>query len=379
LVNVVAIPFLDEAPEVVSRNLELAASHPAIERVWAIHEGADTPGWAVKRSFSSIVEFVQEQRIGTFRSGKGDAMNTAIAMAQHTGVSRLHFYDADITNFGHDWIDGAQQGADKGYDVVRHSFPRAATDAMITWMVTKPGFAIKYPGTPLPRIGQPLGGEVLLTESAIATMAESSRVRSRSDWGIDTAITFTTAEAGHSLYEHHVPDGKRHALYGSLAELRDMAVECFDTMARLPRIAIPDIDHHSEPVTPVPADLQQKSGYSVDQTLALLTSPWADGEMEAVETLTPEMVDAVLRLQETGDFWFLDEEAWFAILGTAFTLGALAADSSEYQLFFRLWVGRVLNYTEAHASRGYEHALSYLQQTVDQYEAASRSNPTQSD
>ena len=44
-----------------------------------------------------------------------------------------------------------------------HTLPRASTDAMITWMVTRPLFAIGHPRSALWRIRQPLGGELALT------------------------------------------------------------------------------------------------------------------------------------------------------------------------------------------------------------------------
>ena len=50
-------------------------------------------------------------------------------------------------------------------------FPRAATDAMITWMITRPALARLFPGTLLPRLDQPLGGEVLLTGRAVEALA----------------------------------------------------------------------------------------------------------------------------------------------------------------------------------------------------------------
>ena len=97
MVSVVAIPFLDETSEVVGRNLRIAATHPAIDLVW----GISGPGFdsANLDSAPSSIEIVEQQRIGIRRPGKGDAMNTAIARADEMGVDRLHFYDADITNF----------------------------------------------------------------------------------------------------------------------------------------------------------------------------------------------------------------------------------------------------------------------------------------
>jgi mannosylglycerate synthase len=364
-VHVVAIPFLDEAPEVVAKNLEIAATHPSIDIVWGVtsEDVADRVGEI------SNVEIVQQRRLGSYRPGKGDAMNTALALARARGVDRLHFYDADITNFSREWISGAENAADAGFEVVRHSFPRAATDAMITWLITKPVMALKFPGTVLPRIGQPLGGELLLTAGAIETMANSDRVRSRSDWGIDTEITFHSVAAGHSLYEHHVSDGKRHALYGSLAELSDMLRECFDSVATLPRVAIPEADHFAEPATPVPADLRSQPGFSVEATRPMVSTEWAPLERESAAILPARIASLVERMVATGDYQFLDEEAWLHVLSVMIDNPPHGTSAHE-ALLFRLWVGRVLHYTEHHVSRGYDHALDYLASTIAEYEAA---------
>ncbi len=363
--RVVAIPFLDEDPALVGHNLAIAASHPAVDCVWGI--ASSSPGASRPDIESKKVEIVPQTRIGELRPGKGDAMNTAIVLASEEGVDHLHFYDADITNFDHTWIDGAEAGVDAGYEIVRHRFPRAATDAMVTWMITKPFLAMKYPGTVLAGIGQPLGGELLLTSAAIESMARSPMVRGRSDWGIDTALTFTGVASGHSLYEHYVADGKRHSLYGSLADLRTMVTECFDVAARLPVIEIPEVGHFAEPATDVPSDLRNQTGYSVEATLPSLTAPWGSGELEFASRILPDdILHAYMRMVETGDYEFLDETTWHVVL-TAIVMPGIP-DPALDALIFRLWMGRVLNYTTTHAVRGYEHALDYLQSTIDQYE-----------
>ena len=370
--RVVAIPFLAEDPALVGRNLAIAASHPAVDRVWGI--AGDPQSASHPELQSKKVEIVPQARIGGLRPGKGDAMNTAIVLASEEGVDHLHFYDADITNFDHTWIDGAEAGVGAGYEIVRHRFPRAATDAMVTWMITKPFLAMKYPGTVLPGIGQPLGGELLLTSPAIESMVESPMVQGRSDWGIDTALTFTGVASGHSLYEHYVADGKRHSLYGSLADLRTMVTECFDVAALLPGIEIPEVAHLAEPTTDVPPDLRSQSGYSVEATLPLLTAAWGPGELEYVSGILPDdILDPVLGMVETGDYGFLDETTWHVVLTAIARPGRFDPTPMRDDLIFRLWVGRVLNYTTTHAVRGYEHALDYLQGTIDDYEAAAKS------
>ena len=253
-------------------------------------------GAAVSRAHAKPVEVIIQERLGSYRSGKGDAMNTALALAAGQGRDRVHFYDADITNFDASWIDGAEAAADRGFGVVRHRFPRAATDAMITWMITRPALARLFPGTFLPRLDQPLGGEVLLTRRAIETLAESDLVRSRSDWGIDTVLTYATSVMDLGLYEHHVADGKRHALYGSLDELREMLIECLDAAASLsgrPGPA-PGARHGTDPPAPVPEDLKQIVAYDVEGTVRLLEAGWSAEEISLAESLPADLFGLLL-------------------------------------------------------------------------------------
>ena len=163
--SLVVFPFKSEDPSLVLRNMSIAANHEAIDEVWAVatEEGQGELGVRLgardlSRALSKPVEVILQERIGRLRPGKGDAMNTAMARAADQGRERVHFYDADITNFDASWIDGAETAADRGYGTVRHRFPRAATDAMITWMITRPALARLFPGTFLPRLDQPLGG-----------------------------------------------------------------------------------------------------------------------------------------------------------------------------------------------------------------------------
>ncbi|HEX5695745.1 MAG TPA: hypothetical protein VFZ15_05130, partial [Acidimicrobiia bacterium] len=238
--SLVVFPFKTEPPDLVLSNLATAAAHPVVDEVWAVASETGEIERQVRARSEEIasgqgkkVGVMVQERIGGLRPGKGDGMNTAIALAAAQGRDRAHFFDADITNFDSSWIDGAEQAADRGFGVVRHRFPRAATDAMITWMITRPALARLFPGTFLPRLDQPLGGEVLLTRPALESLAVSDFVRHRSDWGIDTVLTYSTSVLGLGVYEHHVAGGKRHALYGSLDELREMLIECLDAAASL--------------------------------------------------------------------------------------------------------------------------------------------------
>ena len=160
-------------------------------------------------------------------------MNTGLAwFVEHSATERVHFYDADITSFGPDWIDRAEVAADAGFPVVRHSFPRASTDAMITWMITRPGLAMLWPESVLPEIDQPLGGELLFTRDVAKELLADEAVQAQSDWGIDTIYTIATTAAGFGTYETYAPEGKLHGLYGSLTDIEDMAIECFGRAAR---------------------------------------------------------------------------------------------------------------------------------------------------
>lgn len=368
-VSTVTFPFKDEDPDLVLANVAVAASNSRVDTVWAVGESEavseGVPGIANATGVS--VEVIPDSRMGVFRPGKGDAMNTALRRAVDDGVDRLHFYDADITNFDHRWIDGAEAAADLGYQAVRHTFPRAATDAMITWMVTKPLLAMKYPGTVLPAIGQPLGGELLLVGDAIKTVASSPGVSARSDWGIDTLLTHATVATGLSLYEHHVPTGKSHSLYGSLDELKTMLVECFDAVVSLPDNPPPAIDHARDRDSPAPEALRSQTGFSVDRTRPLLATALAPGEADLIASLPGAVPANVDRMTTTGDVAYLDEHVWGEILLAAserFTLGDPAWES----LLFRLWTGRVLNYTGTYVARGYEAALEYLAGTIRLYQ-----------
>jgi hypothetical protein len=70
----------------------------------------------------------------------------------------------------------------------------------------------------------------------------------------------------------------------------------------------------------------------------------------------------------TGDYEFLDETVWHRILTRLGKPGPHDSGPALDDLIFRLWVGRVLNYTTVHAARGFDHALDYLQRTIEQYE-----------
>jgi mannosylglycerate synthase len=375
--SLVVFPFKSEPAAVVVANLATAATHPDVDEVWAVASEPGVAEQAVRAGAGSVataagtpIRVMVQDRVGELRPGKGDGMNTAIRLAAEQGRERTHFYDADITNFDATWITGAEWAADRGFGVVRHRFPRAATDAMITWFVTRPALARLFPGTFLAHLDQPLGGEILLTRPALENLAGSELARRRSDWGIDTILTYATSVMGLGVYEHHVADGKRHSLYGSLDELREMMIECLDAAASLVGLPAPSpgSPHGSDVPAQVPDDLKRTVAYDIEGTMRLLRVPWTEPERGLAARLPGDTGARALEPTSAEDFSWMDAERWFDVHGFLvrnFVLG----DRGWESLAFRLWLLRVLSYTTNQARDGYERAMAYLETTIERYEA----------
>lgn len=358
-------PFKDEDPSIVIHNIDAAVSHPAVTEVICVGLHRNATFDAVEQAAGEHVTLILQERVGSMRPGKGDAMNTGLLrFLEASSQQRLHFYDADITNFGTDWIDQAERAADQGFDVVRHFFQRASTDAMITWMITRVGFAMLWPNSELPRIGQPLGGELLLTRPAAEAIASDRRVLAQSDWGIDTVYTFSMIQQGLRLYETYVAGGKQHRLYGGLEDLNTMLVECFTAIQSLRNETVPEgTPHVKEEPGPATDAIATKIGYDVDATLQLLRSDWSDRQEELLEVLPERVGDGMRAARGYATVAFMDEDAWYE------TYRALldhfdAKDADWRRLLFRLWVARVLQYTFTQALRGHAAATTYLDTMV---------------
>jgi len=373
----VVFPYKADDPDVAVANLATAASHPRVRRVVAVgategplldrvRRGAE----AVARESDADVEVVVQERIGDRRPGKGDGMVTGMRLFLASDEERLHFYDADITNFDTSWIDGAEEAVDTGFPVARHYFPRASTDAMITWLITRPLFAIGHPRTELWKIRQPLGGELLVTRPVVEELAASDFVTRRSDWGIDTAITYAIAAGGHAIYEHYVADGKQHALYGSLAELSEMVWECFEAAADICGFSSPPpFQHHIEPEAPAPPEIAHKVGYDVERTIHLLGADWTPEEVEAAGSFPSRVAEPLLENRHRPTFAFLDADTWYDAL--THLLARYRPEPAWRRLLFRLWVARVLAYTTTDALTGHAEAMRRLESTVASYAARS--------
>ncbi len=372
--TMVVFPFKTERPEVVLRNIRVAAAHEAVSEVLCVGYEEESTYRAIADASPGIAKAARtpvtlrlQDRIGTRRPGKGDGMNTALRHFLDTPHDRLHFYDSDITTFDGSWITKAERGLDLGYDVVRHFFPRAATDAMITWLVTRTGFAILFPRSELPWIEQPLGGELALSRRAAKALAADHRVAERSDWGIDTMLAFSSVQDRMSILEVYVPQGKAHKLYGQLTDLKRMLVECFAAVRDLREETLePGIVHHVEYPDVVPPSIAEKVGYDVEGTMQLLPEAWSERQMELLEYFPIPIRDGMVAARHRTTFSFLDECSWydaFEVLLQHFD----EADEDWADLLFHLWTVRVLAYTHEAALRGYSYALRYLHGMVFRY------------
>jgi mannosylglycerate synthase len=370
--SLVVIPILNEDLEVVVSNLRAAAAHPSVGLVLAVTGDHEKTNHAIEAAITDIgarARVLPQQRLGTLRPGKGDAINTGFQVFLDDGeFDRIHFYDADIKTFDGDWITKAETALDLGYQAVRHFYPRAATDAMITWMVTRLGFAAWWPQSQLPTIEQPLSGELAFTREAAGIVAADSRVKSQSDWGVDTAITFATISHGLSVFESYIARGKDHALYSSLTDIKVMMVECLGALQRLRStsdLALPHVERMSEPPDFVSPQIAQQIGFDIEATQWLLTERWTPRQEALLTDHFPEHIATRARLwREWPDTSWLDEETWLATL--TILLDRFSPDDEDWtDLAFRLWVGRVLHYALRFAVRGHAFADAYLHQMVE--------------
>jgi len=357
---------------VVLRNLRAAAGNSAVGLVVAITGDHEKTNQAIRTGIEDLGERVRvlpQGRLGNLRPGKGDAINTGLKVfLEDTDLERIHFYDADIKTFDGDWISKAEAALDLGFQAVRHFYPRAATDAMITWMVTRLGFALLWPRSPLASIEQPLSGELAFTREAASILAADPRVKSQSDWGVDTAITFATIAHGLSLYESYIARGKDHALYSSLSDIKVMMGECLAALQRLrfpvTAFTVP-AKRVSEPPDSVPEQIAQQLGFDVEATQRLLARDWTTRQDALLTGLFPENVATGAKMwQQWPDTSWMNEETWLTTL--TILLDRYEPDDQDWrELAFRLWVGRVLHYTLRIAPRGHAFADEYLHEMVN--------------
>ena len=378
--SLVVFPFKTERPDVVLKNVRIAVHHESVGRVLCVGSHQETTYRAVEEAIPGIVsktgtpvDLVLQDRIGTKRAGKGDGMNTGLRYFVDSDCDRLHFYDADITSFDDTWITKAETSADLGYDMVRHYFPRSATDGMVTWMITRPGFAILFPDSELSCIHQPLGGELALSREAAGTIAGDSSVLRQSDWGIDTLITFSAVQHGMSISEVYMPQGKLHKLYGQLTDIRRMVIECFSAIQAL-RGQVLDrrITHDVELAEGVPASITGKTGYDFAATMTLIPKTFTFRQLDVLATLPAPVMEGMLSAH-TGNVSFLNESLWHDVY-LALLEEYIEGDDDWEEVLFLVWVVRVLAYTTDVADAGYDSALRYLEGTIHRYRERSASD-----
>lgn len=376
--SMICFPFKKEHVPTVLRNIHIAAEHKAISLVLL---AAATENDCFRQVVTAInvinasstpfavpVVVLVQDRLGDLRPGKGDGMNSAMQYFRRAHqipdnrlsapLQRLHFYDADIESFDALWISKAEAGAALGYDVVRHYFPRSSTDAQVTWQVTKVGFALLWPRTTLPWVQQPLGGELCFSRKVVETLMDDPRVVRQSDWGIDTLYTFVCAQNGFSLLEAYVPQGKVHALYNGLRDLKTMLCECFSAVQSLKdeHVEAAPTVHRIDPSAAVPASVQQKIGYDIEKSLKLLRENWTERQLQMLDVFGDELKKGMLSAREWPEYMFMTEDAWVGAY-KVFLNNFVLDDEDWREVLFKVWVARVLNYTMRHVLRGYHCAL----------------------
>lgn len=372
--SLIVFPFKSEDIAVFRKNICEAVFHPRVDAVLCVgyeenecYKEIEAVIPEIARKSDKEIRLIIQERLGDKRPGKGDGMNTALKyFLEKTDYQRLHFYDSDIETFSQEWITQAELAADEGYQVIRHYFPRASTDAMVTWMITKTGFAILWPNTELPFIEQPLGGELLLTRQVAAQLYKDERSVRQSDWGIDTAYTWLMVANEFSLYETYVSIGKVHRLYSTLADLQDMAIECFSTIQQLKdeQVSTAKMIHRMERPGPVPDRVKEKTAYGLEGSLHLLMENWTDEQLELLGLFPRNVREGMSECRRRPRFEFMDAESWYETYKVL--LERFDSEEKDWrELFFKLWIARVLNYTTKVALRGYDYALFYLYQMVE--------------
>ena len=373
--SVVVFPFKEEDHDVVIQNVSTAAGHPRVTSVVCMGRYEASTYAAISEAIPIIedssgtpVSLLLQERIGSMRPGKGDAMNTALRhFLERSTDDRLHFYDADITSFDAGWIDKAESAADAGFDVIRHYFPRSSTDAMITWMITRTGFAMLWPDSELPLVQQPLGGELLFTRRVVERLVADQAVQAQSDWGIDTLYTFATIRNGFSVSETYIPQGKIHKLYGSLSDIRTMVIECFAALQGLQGLPVPPVTPHQiETPVAVPPEIRAKVAYDFESTVQLMGSDWTPRQEDLLALLPAAVREGMLAARAYPRFSFMDDRTWFETFSGLLD-HFVKGDLDWEALLFKLWIVRVLQYTVSEALRGYDHAMAHLSRMVESY------------
>ncbi len=293
------------------------------------------------------IHLFTQRRLGTRRPGKGDGMNTAIQyFVEKTRAAYLHFYDADIKSFSKSWIDRVQERLDDDFDVARCFFPRAYTDAMVTWNITRTGFAYAWPSTILPDIEQPLGGELGIKRHVAEKLSQDKMVLSASDWSIDTALTLAFARYNLKLYEVYIKEGKHHKLYGKLSDLETMAVECFDIIKENKELKIDTngMVYKKDEALLIPEEYKRRVAFDIEGTIKEFKEGWTEEMKNLLKAnFRRHIKDKVENAIYNSDYEFMDTDMWYEVYDVL--MNRFNAHIITWRkLLFKLWVLRVLNH-----------------------------------
>ena len=148
----------------------------------------------------------------------------------------------------------------------------------------------------------------MLKTAAIGALADNEHVAARSDWGVDTLITYAISASGLDLYEHNLREGKRHALYGGLNDIRQMVLECLDAVASLSNLEGDGLGEKfgSDPPAPVPEDLKHTVAYDIDKTIPLLAADWSPQELDLLDQFGARIATEMEKNRVSPNFAFMD-------------------------------------------------------------------------
>ncbi|MFQ6065892.1 MAG: mannosylglycerate synthase domain-containing protein [bacterium] len=373
--SMVCFPFKKENTQVVLKNMREALAHPRVGEVLGV-------GYEKNECFKEIeaelcriekkgkkIHLMVQKRWGKKRPGKGDGMNTALDyFVNHTSFDRIHFYDADIVSFSSRWIERGEERLEGDYQVVRFFFPKVSTDGMITWNITRCGLAYNWPHTILPRIEQPLGGELVLKRKIAERLIKDCWVMSYSDWGIDTAYALAFAKYQAPLYDAYINQGKLHKLYGSLSDLYTMLIECFAIIQESSAMPINTEStlYKKDRVEKIPASIQKMRAFDVKGTIPLLTEDWTEEGIELLNFFPSRVKEGMRSCRNKVDVRFMDAQAWYEVYEVL--LEKFNQNKRAWRdLLFRLWIARVLNHTFYYASKGYGYGMKSLEDMVSHF------------
>jgi hypothetical protein len=110
--------------------------------------------------------------------------------------------------------------------------------------------------------------------------------------------------------------------------------------------------------------ITEKLAYDIEATQRLLAEDWTARQEQLLEQhFSLSVVAGAMEWKRWPDISFLDEETWLSTLATLIDQFDIT-DEDWVAIAFRLWLGRVLQYTFTVAVRGHAHSLAYLNQMV---------------